>query len=50
MKMKIFFLESGISENKIIKLPICIDDNYFKNILNKTDLRKKYNIPQSAFV
>lgn len=49
-KMKIFFLESGISENKIIKLPICIDDNYFKNILNKTDLRKKFNIPQSAFV
>ena len=31
-------------------MPICIDDNYFKNILNKTDLRKKFNIPQSAFV
>ncbi len=49
-KMKIFFLESGISESKIIKLPICIDDKYFKNILSKTTLRKKYNIPQSAFV
>lgn len=48
-KMKNFLLESGINENKIIKLPICIDDNYFRNTISKSVLRKKFNIPQSAF-
>ncbi len=49
-KMKNFFLEAGINENKIIKLPICIDEKFFQKDISKLALRKDYNIPQSAFV
>ena len=49
-KMKNYFLENGISSNKIILIPICIDRKYLlTESIDKIYYRKKFNIPLSAF-
>ena len=50
-KMKNYFLDAGINENNLIKIPICLDDKDFllKNT-TKFKIRKKYNLPINAFI
>lgn len=50
-KMKFFFLDNGISSEKIIQIPICIDSKYLKPLdKTKNQLRKKYNLPKESFI
>ena len=50
-KMKNYFLESGINENNLIKIPICLDDKDFLHTkTSKINIRRKYKLPLTAFI
>lgn len=50
-KMMNYFLENGVNNEKLIKIPICIDQKYLKNNLNdKLIIREKYNLPKNKFI
>ena len=47
---KKYLIYNGINENKIHIIPLTVDTNFFYPKNNKTNLRKKYNLPTDKFL